>query len=82
MGIRMLYHLQIHCAITIVMFVIIHYFHGSVHRDSILLRSNEKQQYAGIYLLQNHCTYFGCLLHPSSGEHEIVAAASGTVHSI
>jgi len=25
--------------------------HGSVHRDSILIRSNELQQYAGVYLL-------------------------------
>jgi len=28
------------------------YIHGSVHRDSILIRSNEMQQYAGVYLLQ------------------------------
>ena len=27
---------------------------GSVHRNSILIRSNKMQQYAGIYLLQNH----------------------------
>ena len=25
------------------------YIHGSVHRDSILIRSNEMQQYAGVY---------------------------------
>jgi len=25
------------------------------------------QQYAGIYLLQNHATCFGCPSHPSSG---------------
>ena len=25
------------------------YIHGSVHRDSILIRSNEIQQYAGVY---------------------------------
>jgi hypothetical protein len=30
------------------------YIHGSVHRDSILIRSNKMQQYAGIYLLQNN----------------------------
>jgi len=40
------------------------------------------RQYAGIYLLQNHSTCFGCLLHPSSGKHKIVTAASGTGHSI
>ena len=32
------------------------YIHGSVHQNSILIRSNEMQQYAGIYLLQNHST--------------------------
>ena len=32
---------------------------GSVHRDSILIRSNKMQQYAGMYLLQNHSTCFG-----------------------
>ena len=42
------------------------YIHGSVHRNSILIRSNKMQQYAGIYLLQNYSTYFGCLSHPSS----------------
>ena len=40
------------------------------------------QQYAGIYLLQNHSTCFGCPSHPSSGEHKTVTAASGTGHSI
>jgi len=40
------------------------------------------QQYAGIYLLQNHSTCFGCLLHPSSGVHKTVNVASGTVHII
>jgi len=30
------------------------YIHGSVHRNSVLIRSNKIQQYAGIYLLQNH----------------------------
>ena len=28
------------------------YIHGSVHRDSVLIRSNKMQQYAGVYLLQ------------------------------
>ena len=58
------------------------YFHGSVHRDSILTRSNEMQQYAGVYLLQNYSTYFGCLWHPSSGVHQTVTAASGTGPSV
>jgi len=40
------------------------------------------QQYAGIYLLQNHSTCFGCPLHPSSRVHKTVSAASGTGHSI
>ena len=55
-----------------------HYFYirGSIHRDSILIRSNEMQQYAGVYLLQNYSTCFGCLSHPSSGVHQTVTAAS------
>ena len=40
------------------------------------------QQYAGIYLLQNHSTCFGCPSHPSSGVHKTVTAVSGTGHSI
>ena len=58
------------------------YTHCSVHRNSILIRSNKMQQYAGIYLLQNHSTCFGCPSHLSSGVHKTVTAASGTVHSI
>ena len=38
------------------------------------------QQYAGIYLLQNYFTCFGCLSHQSSGVHQNVTAASGTGH--
>ena len=38
------------------------------------------QQYAGIYLLQNYSTCFGCPLHPSSGVRKTVTAASGTGH--
>ena len=30
------------------------------------------QQYAGIYFLQNHSTFFGCPSHPSSGVHKTV----------
>ena len=48
----------------------------------ILITSNKMQQYAGVYLLQNHSTYFGCPSHPSSGVHKTVTAASGTGHSI
>jgi len=33
------------------------YVRGSVHRDSVLIRSNKMQQYAGIYLLQIYSTY-------------------------
>jgi len=40
------------------------------------------QQYADIYLLQNHSTCFGCPLHPSSGVLKTVTAASGTGHNI
>jgi len=40
------------------------------------------QHYAGVYLLQNHSTCFGCTSHPSSGVHKIVTAASGTGYSI
>ena len=54
------------------------YIHGSVHRNSILIRSNKMQQYAGIYLLQHYYTCFGCPLHPSSGVHKIVTPASVT----
>ena len=39
------------------------------------------QQYAGIYLLQNHSTRFEGTSHPSSGVHETVTAAPGTGHS-
>ena len=38
------------------------------------------QQYAGIYLLQNYSTCFGCPSHQSSGVHKTVTAASGTGH--
>jgi len=41
------------------------------------------QQFAGIYLLQNHSTpYFGCQLHPSLGVHKTVTVASGIGPSI
>ena len=40
------------------------------------------QQYAGVYLLQNYPTCFGCPSHPSSGVHQSVIAASGKGHSV
>jgi hypothetical protein len=40
------------------------------------------QQYAGVYLLQNYSTCFGCLSHPSSGVHQNITAVSGTGHSV
>ena len=58
------------------------YINGSVHRNSILIRANKIQKYAGIYLLQNYSTCFGCPSHPSSGTHKTVTAASGKGHSI
>ena len=58
------------------------YIHGSMHRNSISIRPNKMQQYAGIYLLQYHSTCFGCPSHPSSGVHITVSAASGTSHNI
>ena len=54
----------------------------STWRRFVLIRSNKMQQYAGIYLLQNYSTSFGCPSHPSSGIHKTVTAASGTGHSI
>jgi len=59
----------------------IFYIRGSVHRDSVLIRSNKIQQYAGIYLLQIYSTCFGCPSHPSSELNETVTASSGTGHS-
>ena len=47
-------------------------------RNSILIRSNKMQPYAGIYLLQNYM--FRVSSHPSSGVHKTVTAASGTGH--
>ena len=40
------------------------------------------QQYAGIYLLQNHSIFFGFLPHSSSGVHKTVIVASGAGHNI
>ena len=52
--------------------------HGTRRRQTsdvhILIRSNEMQQYAGVYLLQKYSTCFGCLSHPSSGVRQTVTA--------
>jgi hypothetical protein len=61
---------------------LIFYIHGSVNRDSVLIRSNEMKLYAGVYLLQNYSTCFGYLSHTSSGVRQTVIAASGTGHSV
>ena len=52
-----------------------------MHRDSVLIRSNKMQQYAGIYLLQVYSTCFGRPSHPSSGVQKIITEASGTGRS-
>ena len=43
------------------------YIHSSVHRDSVLIRFNKMQQYAGIYLLQVYSSCLGRPSRPSSG---------------
>ena len=58
------------------------YIHGSVHRHSILIRSNNMQQMRVFYLLQNYSTCFGCLSYPSPGVKQIATAVSGTGHSV
>ena len=65
---------------NILVFVIICVFWSTP--EILLIRSNQMQQYAVIYLLQNHSTSFGCPSHPSSGEHKTATAASGTGHNI
>ena len=57
------------------------YIHGSVHRDSVLIRSNKMQQYAGIYLMQVPSTCYGRQSRPSSIVQKTEKAASGTGHS-
>ena len=50
---------------------------------TISIRTNKMQQYAGVYLLQNHSARVSCVhRNPSSGVHQTVTAASGTRHSI
>ena len=48
------------------------YIRGSVRRNSRLKKSNEMEQYAGIYLLLNYSTFFGRPSRPSSGVHKTV----------
>ena len=48
--------------------------------NSIFIRCKQMRQYASIYLLQNYSTCSECPLHPSSGVHKPVTAASGTGH--
>ena len=58
------------------------YIRDSIHRDSILIRSNKMQQYAGIYLLQNHSHI--SVVHRTHHQEYIktVIEISGTGHSI
>jgi hypothetical protein len=49
-------------------------------KNTVIIRSNNMQQYAGIYLLQYYSTCFGCPSHQSSGVHKTVTAASGIRH--
>ena len=58
------------------------YYQNRESQYYILIRSNKMQQYAGIYLLQNHSKYFGCPTNPSSGVHKTATEASGTGRSI
>ena len=59
----------------------LHFILISVHRDSVLIRSNKMQRYAGTYSLQVNSTCFGRPLRPSSGVQKTLTAASGTGHS-
>jgi len=57
--------------------------HGSVHRNSVLIKkSNQMQQYADIYLLHKSLYMFRVSQHPSSGVLKTVTATSGTGHNI
>ena len=44
-----------------------------IYIKNILIRSNEMQHYAGVYLLQKYSTCFECLSHSSSGVHQTTA---------
>ena len=58
------------------------YIHGSVHLISILIRSNKMQQYADIYLLQNHYLHVSGVHRTHHQENKTLTAASVTGHSI
>ena len=58
------------------------YICRSVHRNSMLKKSNKMQLHADIYLLLNYSTCFGRQSRPSSGVHKTTVAASGTDHAI
>ena len=58
------------------------YICSSVHRNSVLKKSNKMQQYEDIYLLLNYSAWFGRPSCPSSGVHKTVVAASGTDHTV
>ena len=51
------------------------YIHGSVRRNSILVRCNSVKVFIYCKIFS---TCFGCPSHPSSGVHKTVHAASGT----
>ena len=56
-------------------------FYG--HNTDTITYNKKIQRYArdaGVYLLQNYSTCFGCLSHPSTGVHQTVTAAFGTGH--
>jgi len=76
------FHVKILCPSNGKYTVFFKYIHGSVRRNFILMRSNQMQQYTGIYLLQNYSACFGCPSHRSSRVHKTETAAFGTGHSI
>ena len=57
------------------------YFHGSVHRNPILRRSNKMKQYAGIYLLQNHSLHVSGVHRTHHQENIKLTPTSDTGHS-
>ena len=63
-------------------FLHVFYICSSVHRNSMLKKSNRMRQFADIYLLLNYSTCFGRPSHSSSGVHKTVVAASGTDHTV
>ena len=79
--------LPLDASLTVVIQFCFHYINNykipvKTQLHNILIKSNKMQQYAGVYLLQNHSTCFGCPSHPSSGVHKTETAAPGAGHSI